>query len=192
MRFYQGASWYHDYELSAVGLYQTYTAWITRNGLGNGNQSQSIAAFARRLLCKPLCQVSPILLGYTYLPNRDRHDWPPYSMGASSIGLLETPSLQALFGCEVLYIDVFDTGHTTHHHPVCCSYIKVLHFHFYKAQLYHAITSVQHIEQSFTNPFSSSMTLLRRACQDPALPPQSDMAPHLMDSKGFILRESES
>lgn len=35
------------------------------------------------------------------------------------------------------------------------------------------------------------MTLLRRACQDPALPPQSDMAPHLMDSKGFILRESE-
>ncbi|EGU80375.1 hypothetical protein FOXB_09123 [Fusarium oxysporum f. sp. conglutinans Fo5176] len=32
------------------------------------------------------------------------------------------------------------------------------------------------------------MTLLRRACQDPALPPQSDMAPHLMDSKGFILQ----
>ncbi|EXA38848.1 hypothetical protein FOVG_10629 [Fusarium oxysporum f. sp. pisi HDV247] len=109
-------------------------------------------------------------------------------MGAPSIGLLETPSLQALFGCEVLYIDVFDPGHTTHHHPVCCSYIKVLHFHFYKAQLCHAITSVQHIEQSFTNPFSSSMTLLRRACQDPALPPQSDMAPHLMDSKGFILQ----
>jgi hypothetical protein len=34
------------------------------------------------------------------------------------------------------------------------------------------------------------MTLLRRACQDPALPPQSDMAPHHMDLKGLILRES--
>lgn len=30
------------------------------------------------------------------------------------------------------------------------------------------------------------MTLLRRACQDPALPPQSDMAHHPMDYKGLV------
>lgn len=35
------------------------------------------------------------------------------------------------------------------------------------------------------------MTLLRRACQDPALPPQSDMAHHPMDYKGLVQRESE-
>jgi hypothetical protein len=78
-------------------------------------------------------------------------------------------------------------------------YIKVLHFlslslsHTHTIDSYThyiiTITSLRHFQRYLVNLFLSSMTLLRRACQNPALPSQSAMAPLHLDLESITLRE---